>query len=358
MISTVDQIKINSKSTLADIIVGFIRYTENKQLSNKHPEKKRVKNVVEVSEQICKYCKDKNVLEKYIAEFEQNLNTNFGTKEKEYYSDVLYFLKNYTINNEIIENYKNSVSSNAKCGLYEFVMKIGDVFDNQVRYSSKEDRQLKEKHKKSKTAKYENIGKILEKLESDEITFSYEEFKKIIEKPDLKIKDITWWDKYVVSPQSKVWKKCGFQVKDFDTAKKIVTFKRINSSNELVDEDFKLNDEFSEEDIKERKLYEGAYKTILVNKYERNFKARKQCIEHYGCKCMICGFDFEKVYGELGKDFIEVHHLIPLSDIKKEYEVNPIKDLIPVCSNCHSIIHRQPENLDVDVIKAVVNANK
>ena len=59
MMSTVDQIKINSKSTLADIIVGFIRYTEDKQLVNRQSDKKRVDNIVEVSEQICKYCKDK-----------------------------------------------------------------------------------------------------------------------------------------------------------------------------------------------------------------------------------------------------------------------------------------------------------
>ncbi|MBQ2056059.1 MAG: HNH endonuclease, partial [Bacteroidaceae bacterium] len=52
-------------------------------------------------------------------------------------------------------------------------------------------------------------------------------------------------------------------------------------------------------------------------------------------------FDFEENYGELGKEFIEVHHIIPLSQIRREYIINPEKDLIPLCSNCHSMIHRR-----------------
>jgi predicted HNH restriction endonuclease len=55
---------------------------------------------------------------------------------------------------------------------------------------------------------------------------------------------------------------------------------------------------------------------------------------------MICGFDFEKKYGELGKGYIEVHHIKPLSDLNEEVVVNPVTDLICVCSNCHRMLHR------------------
>ncbi|MFM6355085.1 MAG: hypothetical protein ACKPH7_10555, partial [Planktothrix sp.] len=68
-------------------------------------------------------------------------------------------------------------------------------------------------------------------------------------------------------------------------------------------------------------LYEGAKQSITVNRYERNNQARKKCIEYYGTNCYVCGFDFENVFGEIGKDFIHVHHLIPLSEINQEYEV-------------------------------------
>ncbi len=86
---------------------------------------------------------------------------------------------------------------------------------------------------------------------------------------------------------------------------------------------------------------EGAKITIQVNKYERNTVARQKCIDELGCYCHICGINFEKVYGEIGKDFIHVHHKIPLNEIKEEYVVDPSKDLLPVCPNCHAMLHRK-----------------
>ena len=86
---------------------------------------------------------------------------------------------------------------------------------------------------------------------------------------------------------------------------------------------------------------EGSSKKVLVNKYERDPKARQACIDHFGYDCSICGFNFEETYGEVGKGAIHVHHIIPLHKIKSEYKVNPIKDLITVCPNCHLILHRE-----------------
>ncbi|MCJ7766342.1 MAG: HNH endonuclease, partial [Thiovulaceae bacterium] len=60
----------------------------------------------------------------------------------------------------------------------------------------------------------------------------------------------------------------------------------------------------------------------------------------FGYNCQVCDFDFELIYGNFGKDSIHVHHVIPLSEIGASYEVDPIKDLIPVCPNCHLILHR------------------
>lgn len=88
-------------------------------------------------------------------------------------------------------------------------------------------------------------------------------------------------------------------------------------------------------------LYEGDANEIKSRKYERNPVARRICIDKYGCRCAICGFDFEKEYGEIGKGFIEVHHIIPVSAIGQQYVINPENDLIPLCSNCHSMIHRK-----------------
>ncbi|MEV5116681.1 HNH endonuclease [Peribacillus frigoritolerans] len=92
-------------------------------------------------------------------------------------------------------------------------------------------------------------------------------------------------------------------------------------------------------------LEEGKRKTIRVNVYERNPIARKHCMEHYGAQCKICSLNFEDTYGEVGKDFIHVHHIVPLHEIQQGYEVDPIQDLIPVCPNCHAMLHRK-ENGD------------
>lgn len=88
------------------------------------------------------------------------------------------------------------------------------------------------------------------------------------------------------------------------------------------------------------KYIEGASKEVFINVYERNPAARKKCIEHYGYKCSVCDFNFEKIYGEIGKGYIHVHHIVPLAKLKKAYKLNPIKDLIPICPNCHAMIHR------------------
>lgn len=100
--------------------------------------------------------------------------------------------------------------------------------------------------------------------------------------------------------------------------------------------------------------FEGAGRTITVNAYERDLRARKACIDHYGISCFICGFDFESKYGELGQGFIQVHHIVPLSHIAHSYVVDPIQDLRPVCPNCHAMLHRRAEVLSVEELQRLV----
>jgi 5-methylcytosine-specific restriction protein A len=99
---------------------------------------------------------------------------------------------------------------------------------------------------------------------------------------------------------------------------------------------------------------EGKTKKVLVNSYERNPIARKKCIEHFGLKCQICDFNFEEKYGELGKNFIHVHHKIDISTVGKEYSVNPITDLITVCPNCHSMLHRRKPAFSIEEMKNIL----
>lgn len=88
------------------------------------------------------------------------------------------------------------------------------------------------------------------------------------------------------------------------------------------------------------KYFEGATMQVAIIKYERNREARLKCIAFHGCACKVCGINFEHTYGEIGKGFIHVHHIVPLATIGKKYEIDPINDLVPVCPNCHVMLHR------------------
>ena len=113
-----------------------------------------------------------------------------------------------------------------------------------------------------------------------------------------------------------------------------------------------------------QKIIEGAKYKITVNAYERNPKAKKKCIEYYKklnngkVICQICGFDFGDFYGQELEGKIHIHHLKPIHEIGKEYEVDPIKDLIPVCPNCHLVIHSKKDGSTVNEVKKMISKEK
>lgn len=123
-----------------------------------------------------------------------------------------------------------------------------------------------------------------------------------------------------------------------------------------------FNDYYSEgifNDIEENDIYEGHIRTITVNKYERSSIARKKCVEKYGYNCAVCEMNFEDVYGDLGKNFIHVHHIVPLQQIGREYKVDYEQDLIPVCPNCHAMLHKKKDGnyLSIAELKSLLTRN-
>jgi 5-methylcytosine-specific restriction enzyme A len=104
----------------------------------------------------------------------------------------------------------------------------------------------------------------------------------------------------------------------------------------------------------QREHVEGRKITVKINAYERSPEARAECIAHHGYKCAVCGFDFTDKYGDLGKNFIHVHHLIPIGQIGREYRVNGVRDLRPVCPNCHAMLHRPRTMLTIEELRRVL----
>lgn len=76
----------------------------------------------------------------------------------------------------------------------------------------------------------------------------------------------------------------------------------------------------------------------------RNRQLRQACMDYYRslhgghlvCEC--CGFDFSRAYA-ISDEYIEIHHLHPFAQTDGPHPVNALTDLVPLCANCHRMIH-------------------
>lgn len=118
------------------------------------------------------------------------------------------------------------------------------------------------------------------------------------------------------------------------------------NSNELEDDEVGLE-------------YENLKKVRTHKRIERNKKLAKKVKKLKGCACEACGFNFEKEYGELGKGFIEAHHLTPIHKLQgKKVALDPIKDFSVLCANCHRMIHKSEFVSEVNEFRAKYIVNK
>lgn len=98
---------------------------------------------------------------------------------------------------------------------------------------------------------------------------------------------------------------------------------------------------------------EGEVERVLVNRYERNPRARALCLRHHGHRCKVCDLDFGDRYGAVGREFIHVHHVVPIS-FARIRKLNPERDLVPVCPNCHAMLHRRDPPFDVEELQQIL----
>lgn len=132
----------------------------------------------------------------------------------------------------------------------------------------------------------------------------------------------------------------------------------------IINEKDISNDENIIKDLKEDESDEVYQEGENVNKgiitQKRNLKARQKCIDKNGYICHVCGVDLKQVYGEIAKNFIHIHHINFLSDNKTNHSVNPINDLIPVCPNCHAMLHRRLNGkyLNIEELKNEISKAK
>jgi 5-methylcytosine-specific restriction enzyme A len=114
-----------------------------------------------------------------------------------------------------------------------------------------------------------------------------------------------------------------------------------------------------QDDLGEENLYggfsEGAQTRIEVNRYERDRRNRAAALAIHGYACLACGSDLSDRYGSAAAGLIEVHHLTPVSKLRRDYRLDPATDLVPLCPNCHRVAHRQDPPFTVAELRAMMS---
>lgn len=165
-------------------------------------------------------------------------------------------------------------------------------------------------------------------------------FKALSDKPIFSLPNLQ--GKY---PEYKWTPEGGGNIVSHDIATELLSL--IQSDNNLA---------FEPHSLSEVKTYaEGRLRTLTIKNYDRSSEARRACIKEYGSTCTVCGFNYGNFYGEIGAGFIEVHHLKPVSESSAEYSINPVRDLRPLCANCHRIIHKTRPVLSIEELQKIVN---
>jgi len=132
-------------------------------------------------------------------------------------------------------------------------------------------------------------------------------------------------------------------------AKSIIeTYSTLPTTYEEFDED--------EEEFPEGKILYRQHRIRERNK-QLVSKAKDMALRSGQLKCTVCGFDFFEMYGEIGKGFIECHHIIPVSEYK-DNKTTKLTELALVCSNCHRMLHRRRPWLTIEELASIVKSNK
>jgi 5-methylcytosine-specific restriction protein A len=103
---------------------------------------------------------------------------------------------------------------------------------------------------------------------------------------------------------------------------------------------------------------EGQVIEVISKRYERSRLNRAACIEIQGSRCTVCGFDFGATYGPIGEAFIHVHHVASVATVGAGTVINPARDLVPVCPNCHAMLHTSRPPLPPDALRVLLTERR
>jgi len=108
-----------------------------------------------------------------------------------------------------------------------------------------------------------------------------------------------------------------------------------------------------ERDAREYMLHADKFIYGVKARFENDPDIRMKVLKRKGMSCAICGFNYENYYGDVARGYIQIHHIIRDEDHMEEYDIE--KDFIPICENCHGILHRNKENnISVSELKQII----
>lgn len=91
----------------------------------------------------------------------------------------------------------------------------------------------------------------------------------------------------------------------------------------------------------------------IRSRFETDPEIRLSVLKFHGTSCSICGFNYEDFYGDLGRGYIQVHQIYENDEDMENYDLQ--HDFIPICENCHGIIHRSKENhVSIEDLKQII----
>ena len=99
---------------------------------------------------------------------------------------------------------------------------------------------------------------------------------------------------------------------------------------------------------------EGALTAVQANRYERDRRNRAAAIAIHGTACKGCDLEMGARYGSVAAGFVEIHHVTPVSQLGVEYVIDPALDLLPLCPNCHAVVHRRTPPFTVPELRELI----
>ncbi|MFT6794148.1 MAG: 5-methylcytosine-specific restriction protein A [Rubritalea sp.] len=141
------------------------------------------------------------------------------------------------------------------------------------------------------------------------------------------------------SLHQKVWNECSIMERSalWNIIKNYSDNKVGNIPTSIIDD---IDVQIGENNVRTVRT-EGKTKVVISTQIERSISLRSDALRIHGYKCSVCSWNFESAYGDWGKGFAEVHHLVSLGEKRGIRETNPETDLAVLCANCHRMVHRK-----------------